>query len=73
MFTTQWVELCQGHSNLGVTAVADFTCGFQSAIVVDCAISVVATIGYEEVYTVLHMPKIPFIVVPSTVYDHEVI
>ena len=44
-------------------------CSFQAAIVVDRATSVVVTIGFEEVYIVMHIPNIPFIVVPNTVYD----
>ena len=36
---------------------------------VDGATYVVVTIGFEEVYMVMYIPEIPFIVVPITVYD----
>ena len=46
-----------------------YTCSLQAAIVVDRATSVVVTTGFEEVYMVMYIHNIPFIVVPMTVYD----
>ena len=36
---------------------------------VDRATSVVVTIGFEVVYIVMHIPEMPFSVVPRKVYD----